>query len=257
MVRSIQISDPHLDFYYQEGMPVDCGFPICCRDNGPKQWAYAAEDSPLSGYWGDYNCDIPHRVLDSMFEFIRDNQDTLQTKFITWVGDNSAHNVWSNTNQEVTDYTVNIAQTIQHYLNGTGIEVYPALGNHDTWPVNVQDFSKPNSNYEVNHLKEAWVTDMFLNEEEAEVFGLYGYFSKPLPFNKKAKVISLNMNTCNDQNWWLPDNRQDPGHQIQWLEDELTQIEKDGGLAYIIAHIQPQSCLHQFGIRYKALMDRF
>lgn len=41
------------------------------------------------------------------------------------------------------------------------------------------------------------------------------------------------------------------------MEDELTQIEKDGGLAYIIAHIQPKSCLHQFGIRYKALMERF
>jgi len=28
----------------------------------------------------------------------------------------------------------------------------------------------------------------------------------------KGRVIGLNMQTCNDMNWWLLDNRQDPGH---------------------------------------------
>jgi len=60
-------------------------------------------------------------------------------------------------------------------------------------------------------------------------------------------------------NWWLLDqqNRQDPGGQIGWLEQELLQIEKDEGFAYIISHIYPTDFLHQCGIRYKALMDRF
>lgn len=43
-----------------------------------------------------------------MFDFIGKNQEQLKIDFITWVGDNSAHNVWDNTNEEVTDYTVNI-----------------------------------------------------------------------------------------------------------------------------------------------------
>jgi len=33
------------------------------------------------------------------------------------------------------------------------IQVYPIHGNHDTWPVNVEDFSKPNSNYPINHFR--------------------------------------------------------------------------------------------------------
>jgi len=65
------------------------------------------------------------------------------------------------------------------------------------------------------------------------------------------------MQTCNDMNWWLLDNRKDPGHQIQWLEEELLRIENDNGFAYVIAHIPGSSCLHQFGMRYKALMERF
>ena len=65
------------------------------------------------------------------------------------------------------------------------------------------------------------------------------------------------MQACNDLNWWMLDNRSDPGHQLEWLESELVKIEKDQGFAQIIAHIPTTDCLHQFGIRYKALMERF
>lgn len=65
------------------------------------------------------------------------------------------------------------------------------------------------------------------------------------------------MQACNDLNWWLLKDRDDPGHQIQWLEGELNRIEKIGGYAYIIAHIPAKSCLHQFGMRFKVLMERY
>jgi hypothetical protein len=193
-----------------------------------------------------------------MFDFIGKNQDTLQTKFITWTGDNSAHNVWDNTNEEVTEYTVNITNTLKESLGpDSKIQVFPALGNHDTWPVNVQDFSQPNTNWQINHLKDTWTDVNWLNEEESKVFGQYGYFSKPFDFNSKGRVISLNMQACNDLNWWLLDNRNDPGHQLEWLENELKQVEAENGFVHIIAHIQAYNCLHQFGLRYKALVDRF
>jgi hypothetical protein len=34
-VRSVQIADPHLDLSYEAGLPTECGYPICCRNNGP------------------------------------------------------------------------------------------------------------------------------------------------------------------------------------------------------------------------------
>ena len=85
------------------------------------------------------------------------------------------------------------------------IAVFPSLGNHDVWPVNVEDFSSPGTNYAVNHVRPAWTGKNWLSESESEVFSQYGYFSKPFPFNSKGKVISLNMNACNDHNWWLID----------------------------------------------------
>lgn len=98
-MRSIQLADLHIDFYYKEGAANECNFPICCRDNGPE--LLEVEGASKAGKWGDYKCDIPTLTLKNMFEFIANNQDTLKTSFITWVGDNSAHNVWDNTNEEV------------------------------------------------------------------------------------------------------------------------------------------------------------
>lgn len=72
-----------------------------------------------------------------MFEFIADNQDTLKTDFMTWVGDNSAHNVWDNTDKEITDYTKTITNLWKEKMAAHSIEVFPIQGNHDTWPVNV------------------------------------------------------------------------------------------------------------------------
>jgi len=65
MVRSIQITDPHIDFHYKEGAANDCNFPICCRDNGPE--LLEVENASKAGKWGDYKCDIPAITLESMF----------------------------------------------------------------------------------------------------------------------------------------------------------------------------------------------
>ena len=180
-----------------------------------------------------------------MFEFIRDNQDTLKTDFITWHGDNSGHNTWDNTDEEVLEYTTIITETLMKTLVNHDIAVFPNLGNHDTWPVNVQDFSSgPNSNYQINNLKEAWRYDNWLNDTEAEMFGRFGYYSKPFPFNKNGRVLSINTQAANDDNWDLLNNRESPGGQIEWLENELKELEAANGFAYIIAHIPPFSFLH-------------
>ena len=89
------------------------------------------------------------------------------------------------------------------------------------------------------------------------MFEKWGYYSKPFEFNTKGKVIGVNMQACNDLNWWLLDDRTDPGSQLEWLENELSQLEKDGGFAHIIAHIPSRDCLHQFGYRYHALIERY
>jgi len=103
---------------------------------------------------------------------------------MTWVGDNSAHNTWDNTEEEITLYTTTITEMWKKTLAKENIEVFPVQGNHDTWPVNVQEFSGPGQNYAINHLKSAWTDKNWLTSDQAGVFSAYGYYSKPFSFNE-------------------------------------------------------------------------
>lgn len=114
---------------------------------------------------------------------------------IFWTGDNSAHNVWSNTNEEVTNYTQVITDEIKAAFAGTDIPVYPCTGNHDTWPVNIEDFSAPGINYPINHLTESW--SEWLGEEAAAEFAEWGYCSAPFKLAggkvlENSRVLVLN-----------------------------------------------------------------
>lgn len=61
----------------------------------------------------------------------------------------------------------------------------------------------------------------------------------------------------NSDNFMLPGVKYDPANQLTWLEEQLAQIEADGGIAYIIAHYQPYNFTWQFGSRYHALIERY
>lgn len=64
-------------------------------------------------------------------------KEEIKPDMFIWTGDNSAHNVWSNTNEEVTEYTIAITEEIKAYFVDTGITVMAVQGNHDTWPVDI------------------------------------------------------------------------------------------------------------------------
>ena len=73
------------------------------------------------------------------------------------------------------------------------IDVFPIEGNHDTWPVNVEDFSAPSKSYAISHYSEAWTDTNWLSADEAKVFSQWGYYTKPFKFNPKGSVIAVNM----------------------------------------------------------------
>ena len=56
VIKAVQMSDPHVDFYYTPGTIADCNMPICCRpENG-----FTSDPKRAAGQWGNYNCDLPH-----------------------------------------------------------------------------------------------------------------------------------------------------------------------------------------------------
>lgn len=67
-ISVVQITDIHIDPYYEGGANADCGEPLCCRASSPRQ---SPAKFKAAGLWGDYrNCDTPVSSLKSALEHI-------------------------------------------------------------------------------------------------------------------------------------------------------------------------------------------
>jgi hypothetical protein len=57
----------------------------------------------------------------------------------------------------VIDYTVLVTNEIKDAFAGReNIPIFPAAGNHDTHPVNTENFEEPKSNRPILEYSEAW-----------------------------------------------------------------------------------------------------
>lgn len=103
------------------------------------------------------------------------------------------------------------------------------------------------------------------SKEQIKTFEDWGYYSAPLTFQNgtkigdgKSKLISINTNFCYYWNWQQVVQFSDPGNMLQWLENELAELEKVGGAAIMLSHVPNiNECNRQFGRRWHALMDRY
>ncbi|KAB7497963.1 Sphingomyelin phosphodiesterase [Armadillidium nasatum] len=251
-LKVLHLSDTHFDPEYYEGSNAECGEPLCCRISSgrPKRKQDAA------GYWGDYRkCDTPQRTIYSMFENIAYVHPDID--YIIWTGDLPPHDVWNQTkegNSRVLRETVN--QLITFFPN---TPIFPALGNHESAPVNSFPPSYVPEEFGVDwlykELHSQWLR--WLPQETANTILKGGFYS--VLVRPKFRIISINTNFCNNKNWWLLVNSTDPAQELQWLIYELQGAELKGEKVHIIGHIPPghNDCLKVWSSNYYAIINRF
>lgn len=102
-----------------------------------------------------------------------------------------------------------------------------------------------------------------MDEETFDTYGKFGYYSQEFKLRngkdveENVRIIGMNTQTCNTENWYLIENRYDPGDQLAFIESELSKLEQVNGSAIFIAHIPPVYCLHPWGARFRALAERY
>ena len=98
-------------------------------------------------------CDIPVETFQSMLDHVvaEDLPD-----MIFWTGDNTPHDVQSNTADETVAYVVKVSEMIADAFDDKDVTVMPIHGNHDTWVEEIESFAGPNINYEINNFKQYW-----------------------------------------------------------------------------------------------------
>jgi len=130
VIKAVHITDVHIDNKYQVGAKANCDSFLCCRaESGP----LGPDDVPAPE-WGypAGACDIPKKTFQSQLDYI---VSEVKPDVVFWTGDNSSHNVWDNTQDEVIGYTETLTDMLKTAFKDTGITVLPVHGNHDTWPV--------------------------------------------------------------------------------------------------------------------------
>ncbi|MCI4388328.1 hypothetical protein PGIGA_G00084420 [Pangasianodon gigas] len=248
--RVLFLTDIHWDAEYSEGSAADCKQPLCCRDeSGRANWRHRA-----AGHWGTYSkCDLPLRTVENLLQNVA---KAGPWDWVYWTGDIPAHNVWSQTRAQQLNELTTISRLIRKYL-GPDVTVYPAVGNHESTPVN--SFPPPfvhgnrSSRWLYDTMAEEWAP--WLPAQALETLRRGGFYTAQV--QPGLRVASLNMNFCARENYWLMVNSTDPADQLQWLVHILQEAENKGEKVHIIGHIPPGLCLSSWSWNYYHIVNRY
>lgn len=251
-LKVLHLSDTHFDPEYQEGSNADCNEPLCCRANsGPVK-----SPNHRAGYWGDYRkCDTPSRTIHSMLQHIAQLHSDID--YIIWTGDLPPHDIWNQTKEGNLNIIRATIEQLMIYFPETPI--FPALGNHESAPVN--SFPPPfvledhGVGWLYEELAHQWLR--WLPQTSSPTIRKGAFYS--VLVYPGFRIISLNMNYCNNKNWWLLLNSTDPAQELQWLIYELQNAEDRGEKVHILGHIPPghHDCLKVWSHNYYTIVNRY
>lgn len=244
--RVLYLTDIHWDHAYTPGSNPDCKEPLCCRDGSKKGYRGA-------GYWGEYsNCDLPLHTIENLLQHLAVSGPF---NYVYWTGDIPAHNVWEQSRTDQLLALRNISSLMSKYMGH--IPIYPAVGNHESTPVN--SFPPPfvhgneSSRWLYEAMAEAWKD--WLTPEALYTLRLAGFYTVKL--SPGLRLVSLNMNFCSIGNFWLLINSTDPAGQLQWLVGVLQDAEDHKEKVHIIGHIPPAYCMRSWSWNYYRIVNRY
>ena len=248
-LKALQVTDIHLDLNYKENATVECGIPLCCHESPKNKYDIFNPEIKLSGKYGAIgDCDCSLEVVEAF----SDKAKELEPDFILFTGDNIAHNVWEDTQEEVVYYTETIIDSIEKRF-GKNTPIYPAIGNHEKAPVD--EFYGPESVL-LNGLADIFKS--YLSDDAYYTFKNFGYYSM-LHGNSNLRIISLNCILCDSMNFNLIFDASQAKNMFDWFENELKKAEKNNEVVYLLDHIPIGNHQHteQCALRLKILLDRY
>ena len=252
-LRVVQISDLHVDLMYKDGSEADCGDPLCCR----KAQSRNEKVKNPAGYWGTKGkCDTPYRTVDHLLSTISQQE----VDYIIWTGDLPPHDDWEQTRDIQLNHLQNLTDQLLHHL--PGVPVYPSLGNHESFPVNsfppryIEDVEN-NISWLYDKLAQVW--SPWLPADSIETVKKFGYYT--VLVRQGLRIVSINMNYCNDLNFWTLMDAVDPDNHLRWLVDVLHQAESNNETVHILGHIPPAvvngDCVPVWRNNYYRIVNRF
>ena len=244
--KVVQVTDIHLDMDYKPGAVANCILPLCCRELADDDLVPVKQI--LAGKYGTTGkCDANIETVKAFAEKAKE----LNPDYIMFTGDNIAHLTWKVRQEDVINATKMQIEAIQEVF-GMDTPIYPALGNHEKAPVD--EFHGDET--ELLH-NLADIFRPYLDDDAYETFRKYGYYTMMVKDN--LRIISVNCLICDSFNFNLLYDSSQPRLMFKWLEQVLSDAEKNGEIVHIMNHIPIANTQHttQCSGRYKVLLDRY
>ncbi|KAF9078780.1 Metallo-dependent phosphatase-like protein [Rhodocollybia butyracea] len=228
----VHFSDVHIDREYTIGSEANCSKPLCCREFGDQPEPTKDPAGPL----GNHACDTPHPLVKSIVKAI----DATNTSFSLFTGDIVDGAVWLVNQEDVTN-DINLFGEDFRLKS----PVFPALGNHESSPVNCF----PRTTNEDHAEDSQWVYDttssqwsQWIGQAAAEQITHYSGSYSVVVANTNLRIISINSGFWYKMNLWLYDSddpQPDPNGILSFLVEQLQFAEDLGQRCWIMAHMAP------------------
>nr|XP_002130732.2 sphingomyelin phosphodiesterase-like [Ciona intestinalis] len=273
-LKILHLSDVHIDLQYKVGSNAVCNEPLCCRSQGGDKVPTIIDpirgEAPMTKKinetnkawkWGDYRtCDLPWWTVNDVLQKLSKTNQEEPFDYILWTGDVPAHDVWSQNRLNQLYMLHNITSLLVQYFPNT--PVFPAVGNHDSFPSNnfppasVNTGAAYSAQWFYNALWKAWSVWLPSSTKETiELGGFYSTLVKP-----GFRIVSLNTNFCYTENWWVWLDPVDPSGMLQWFVKVLTSAEMSGEKVQVIGHVPPgkqPDCIESWSFNYIRILERF
>ena len=250
----VQVTDIHLQLDYKEGKVSNCNIPLCCR-NTPEELGFKnnknhkGEEIKYSKKYGTVgNCDGNIEVVKAFAkEAKKSNPD-----FILFTGDYAAHNVWEITEDDVINATqISVDLMVKEF--GEDIPIYPAIGNHEKSPPDVFFGSETILLHGLGKIFRKYLT-----KEAYDSLSQFGYYTM-MHKNTNLRIVSLNCVICDSMNFNLIGDSFQVAKMFKWLENVLSEAEKNKERVYLLDHIPLFTSQHTSDctFRLKILIERY
>jgi len=207
--------------------------------------------SNSAGPFGEFNCDLAPDTLTAWVAALQ--KLTPRPDFVLWTGDDSPDNLWAQSRGIILDAAKAVTAAVKEAFGS--VPVFPALGNHESFPIDQYE-GPPYDSWLYDGLADMW-TGM-IDADAIQQFRYAGYYTTLI--GDKFRVISLNTMYCEHLDFWLVlPNTSDLGGQLVWTAGVLASARANGERVLIIGHIPfgSGSCIPSYGKKMYDLVSNY
>lgn len=129
------------------------------------------------------------------------------------------------------------------------------MGNHESFPVNIYEFYEKKEEKFQKFFGDLW--EDWIGPEAAQSLRDHSFYEVQVP-NHNLKLIALNTQAGDKDNYSLIRDPTDPNHMLEKLRIALKEAEKNNQAVYIMSHIPSgDNLLPTFARVFSAIIDRY